>query len=287
MTAVSTGTAPALTVGIVHPGAMGVTVADTCVASVLWCSEGRSPATTARAAGAGLTDAGRLAELVERSDVIVSVCPPDRALAVADAVATASRRFGGVYVDANAIAPATARTVASRFDRFVDGGIVGPPATRAGTTRLYLSGAEAADVAALWAGSDLDARVIDGGAGVASALKMAYAAWTKISAALLLDVRALARAEGVEDALLAEWALSQPGTAERSAGTARGVAAKAWRFAGEMDEIAATFHDAGLPDAFALGAGDLYRRLAEYKDRDDADIDAVLRAVVDPGADRS
>lgn len=268
-------------VGVLHPGAMGVSVAAACTADVLWCSEGRSPATRERAAASGLTDAGSLTALATAADVIVSVCPPDQATAVADEVAALG--FGGIYVDANAVSPATARSIGARFERFVDGGIVGPPAHRSGTTRLYLSGDDAASVAELWAGSALDARPIDGGPGAASALKMAYATWTKVAGALLLDVRALARSEGVEQALLDEWAISQPGTAERSEGTARGVAPKAWRFAGEMDEIAATFADAGLPSGFADGAGELYRRLASFKDRPDVTLDDVLDALLAEG----
>ena len=268
------------TIGVLHPGAMGAQVAATCRRSVVWCSAGRSAATRDRAVAAGLADVGTLADLVERSDAIVSVCPPGEALAVADEVA--SLGFDGLYVDANAIAPATAREVAARFDRFVDGGIVGPPPTAPGSTRLYLSGAEAADVAAWWESSELDARVVDGGAGAASALKMAYATWTKVAGALLLDVRALARAEGVESALLGEWGISQPGTEERSRGTAAGVAPKAWRFVGEMEQIARSFDDAGLPEGFALGAAEVYRRLSSFKDGGAAPIDEVLDALLEP-----
>jgi 3-hydroxyisobutyrate dehydrogenase-like beta-hydroxyacid dehydrogenase len=266
-------------VGLLHPGAMGATVGGACSAEVLWCSDGRSPQTVARAAQRGLIDVGALPELVERSDVIVSVCPPSSAGDVAAAVAQFG--FDGVYVDANAIAPATAREIAGRFDRFVDGGIVGPPAERPGTTRLYLSGADARAVADLWAGSALDARVIDGGPGAASALKMAFATWTKVSSALLLDVRALARAEGVEDALLAEWAISMPDTIERSERTAAGVGPKAWRFVGEMEQMVRAFGDAGLPDGFARGAAELYERLAAFKDADDVTLDAVLAELLD------
>jgi 3-hydroxyisobutyrate dehydrogenase-like beta-hydroxyacid dehydrogenase len=257
---------------------MGATVGAACGAEVVWAGEGRSRATARRAAEAGLVDVGDLTRLVERSDVIVSVCPPEAAVDVADRVAAFG--FDGIYVDANAVSPKTARSIATRFERFVDCGIIGPPAVRAGTTRLYLSGDDAREVASLWAGSALDARVVDGGAGAASTLKMAYAAWTKVSAALLLDVRALARAEGVEAALLEEWALSQPGTAERSEATAGGVGPKAWRFVGEMREIAATFEAAGLPGGFGTVAAEIYARLAPLKDVDEVDLDIVLRELL-------
>jgi 3-hydroxyisobutyrate dehydrogenase-like beta-hydroxyacid dehydrogenase len=264
---------------------MGATVGAACVATVSWCSAGRSPESRRRAELAGLEEVDSLEELTGASRVIVSVCPPGEALAVARSVAELG--FDGVYVDANAIAPSTAREVGALFDRFVDGGIVGPPASQSGTTRMYVSGDEAPAIADLWTGSALDVRVIDGGAGAASALKMAYATWTKVSGALLLDVRALAVAEGVEEALLAEWAISQPGTTERSLSTARGVAPKAWRFVGEMDQIARSFSDVGLPDGFAIGAAQVYERLASFKDVASSDVepaDVIARLVADDQA---
>jgi hypothetical protein len=262
------------TVGILHPGAMGAAVAAACVADTIWCSDGRSAATADRAASADLTAVQTLDELVERSSVILSVCPPASAVDVADSVAALG--FDGIYVDANAIAPETARKIDDRFESFVDAGIIGLPPTKAGMTRLYLSGAKANEVAALWAGSMLDARVIEGGAGAASALKLAFATWTKASAAMLVTVRAFAASEAVEEALLAEWAISQPGTAERSEATAPGVAPKAWRFEGEMAEIAAAMAAHDLPTGFATAAGDVYARLAEFKDRPGVTIEEVV-----------
>jgi hypothetical protein len=88
-------------------------------------------------------------------------------------------RFAGIYVDANAVSPATARTIAGLVGRYVDGGVIGSPPRKPGTTRLYLSGTEAARVAGLFAGTIVDALVVSEDPDAASALKMAYAAWTK------------------------------------------------------------------------------------------------------------
>ena len=106
---------------------------------------------------------------------------------------------------------------------------------------------------------------------------MAYASWTKGSAALLLAARALARAEGVEDALLAEWGISQPGLTERSARAAGSAAAKGWRWVAEMEEIAAAMAAAGLPDGFHLAAAEIYRRA-----QDAGAPDAILTALLSP-----
>jgi len=261
----------ALTIGVLHPGEMGSAVAAVAAAGgarLVWAAEGRTGATRRRAEAAGLEDVTTLPALLRASDVVLSVCPPHAAVDVARAVA--GHRFGGIYVDANAIAPATARDIGRLVERaggaFVDGGIVGPPPQRAGTTRLYLAGGAAPRVAAPFAGTVLEAVVLDGPPGAASALKMAYAAWTKGSAALLIAIRALAAAEGVDAALVREWQRSQPDVPERSEAAVRANARKAWRFVGEMEEIAAAFAAAGLPDGFHRAAADVYQRLAAYKD---------------------
>lgn len=273
------------TVGLLHPGEMGATVGRALAvggARVLWSGAGRSADTVQRAGAAGLEDAGDLDALVRRADWIVSVCPPASAGEVAEAVLAAG--FRGVYVDANAIAPATAEAIAAKLEaggcRFVDGGIIGPPAHRPGSTRLYLSGVGASDVAECFAGTDLEARVVRGAAGAASALKMAYAAWTKGSAALLLAARSLAHQAGVEEGLLEEWGLSQPHLERLSEGTARSVSPKAWRFAGEMEEIAATFASAGLPSGFHQAAAEIYRRLAGFRTGEPADAAGVAEALL-------
>ncbi|HEV2374186.1 MAG TPA: DUF1932 domain-containing protein [Streptosporangiaceae bacterium] len=251
--------------GLVHPGEMGAAV-GACLAGrglrVLWASQGRSRATAGRATAAGLVDAGTVAEVAAGAEVMLSVCPPHAALDVARSLAG----FRGLYVDANATSPATSREVGRVVTdggaTFVDGGIIGGPPRTPGGCRLYLSGPEAGRVAALFEGTALEARVVGEDAGAASAVKMAYAAWTKGSAALLLTARALARAEGVEDTLVEEWEQSQPGALRRCQPAASSALAKGWRWVGEMDEIAAAMSAAGLPDGFHQAAAEVYRRSA-------------------------
>jgi 3-hydroxyisobutyrate dehydrogenase-like beta-hydroxyacid dehydrogenase len=292
------------TIGLLHPGEMGA-AAGRCLTgqgyTVLWASAGRGAATAARARAAELTDAGTVTAVAGGADAIVSVCPPHAAVNVAREVAGC--RFGGVFVDANAVSPETAREIGSVITggggTFVDGGIVGPPPVAPGQTRLYLSGEHAAWVAGLFTGTSVDARVVAGPAeagsagaasagtapaGAASAVKMAYAAWTKGTAALLLAIRAMARAEGVEDTLLAEWALSQPSLPARSEQAARSAAAKGWRWIAEMEEIAASMSADGLPPGFHQAAADIYRRAARPGDADDLEriINALTPAKAPP-----
>jgi 3-hydroxyisobutyrate dehydrogenase-like beta-hydroxyacid dehydrogenase len=250
-------------IGLLHPGEMGAVVGH-CLTErghqVLWASAGLGPQTAERATAAGLTDVSTLEAMTSQASVIMSVCPPHAATEVARAVAG----FGGLYLDANAISPQTARDVAaivtSGGATYVDGGIIGPPPVTAGSTRLYLSGPHAPAVRALFAGTPLDARLVEGDPYRASAVKMAYAAWTKGSGALLLAVRALAEAEGVAPVLLAEWELSQPALADRAAGAARSAATKGWRWVAEMEEIAATMAAANLPTGFHSAAAEIFRQ---------------------------
>ncbi len=253
-------------IGFLHPGAMGAELAAACSGERRWVSAGRSPATNRRAESKGLTACASLEELVASCRVLVSVCPPDAAEEVAVDVAAAG--FDGIYVDANAVAPETASRIGSRFERFVDGGIIGPPPTVTGTTRLYLSGAEAQTVQALWDDRLLEVRIVEGGAGAASAVKICFAAWTKGTSALLLAIRALAESEGVSDAILSEWKTSMPDLIVRAEQSAGRIGPKAWRFAGEMEEIAATFAANDLPSGFHSAAAEVYRALGGFKDAD-------------------
>lgn len=250
-------------VGLLNPGEMGAAVGRCLTGgghTVLWASDGRGDQTAARAEAAGLIDAGTPRKLAAEAAVIISVCPPHSALDVAWAV----HGFTGLYLDANAISPGTAREVAELITanggRYVDGGIIGPPPTTAGSTRLYLSGPDAPQVQDLFADTPLEPRIVAGAATAASAVKMAYASWTKGTSAMLLAARALAQTEGVEDALLAEWSTSQPQLAEQSVRSAWAGATKGWRWVGEMEEIAQSMAAAGLPDGFHQAAAEIFRR---------------------------
>jgi 3-hydroxyisobutyrate dehydrogenase-like beta-hydroxyacid dehydrogenase len=236
-----------VTVGVLHPGEMGSAIAAALAAAghdVIWASEGRSEATRER--GRPFRNVGSVEAVAAEAAIIVSVVPPHAATELAWSLPA----FDGIYVDANAVSPGTTYELNAAVERFVDGGIVGgPPAPR-----LYLSGPEADAVAALFAGSAIATEIVAS----ASALKCAYAAWTKGTAALLLAIRDFARAEGVEDALLAEWSRSLPQLPERLAAADRSAATKGWRWIGEMEEIANAFQADGLPSGFHEAAAEMF-----------------------------
>ena len=126
--------------------------------------------------------------------------------------------------------------------------------------------ARAQDIAACFAAGPLETRVLGTAIGKASALKMCFAAYSKGTTALLCAILATAEQSGVREALYDQWTRDDPEFAARAAGRVRRVTARAWRFAGEMDEIADTFRDAGMPGDFHTGAALIYRRLAHFID---------------------
>jgi len=274
-------------VGFLHPGAMGISLAASAQNTghtAYWVSEGRSQQTRERAARFDLVDARTLEKLCETCAVMVSVCPPHAAEEVASQVLACS--FEGLYLDANAISPQRAMRIGQLMGQagvtFVDGGIIGGPAWEPGRTWLYLSGEEAERAAACFSAGPLETCIIGEAIGKASALKMCYAAYTKGTTALLCAILATAEELGVRGELERQWSRGGSDLAEQARDRVRRVTAKAWRFAGEMEEIAATFRGVGLPGGFHGAAGDIYRRIAHFKGAAETPaLEDVLKALMD------
>jgi len=267
-------------IGILHPGQMGIVVAVSAINSgneVFWASEARSTSTEERARRAGLHDAGTLARLCELCSIVVSVCPPEFAERIADQVARCS--YQGTYVDANAISPERVQRIGCRLQEggapFVDGGIIGPPAMTRNRTWLYLSGEHAAGVAPYFSSGPIEVEVLTGGIGRASALKMCFAAYSKGSIALASAVLAAAERLDVFQDLKRQWNRSGPSLPELEREISR-AAPKAWRFTGEMYEIAATFQSAGMPAEFHQAAAEIFRRLESFKGLEEPNLMDVL-----------
>jgi len=278
---------PPETIGILHPGAMGISVAASALQSghlACYASEGRSDATRSRAAEHHLRDLKTVAQLCQDCSLIISVCPPHAAEDVAQQVI--DHGFKGLYLDANAISPQKAQHIDAMLSSagiaFVDGGIIGGPAWTPDETWMYLSGKESARFADCFSAGPLEISVIGEEIGKASALKMCYAAYTKGTTALLTSILALSESQGIRSELMSQWDRDWPGFPKQTETRARRVTTKAWRFAGEMDEIASTFEAAGLPGGFHRSAGDVYRRLEGFKGLEDfPELEVVLAKILE------
>lgn len=258
---------PRPVIGILHPGAMGAAVGNALkpvAGAVIWAAAGRSLTTSKRAETADLVGVPDVAELARRADVVISVCPPDAARAVAEEVAPLLSRPAQLFVDANAVSPATVTGIAELIgaERVVDGAIIGPPAWEPGRTVVWLAGVAAPAVAALFEGSPFAAKVLAGPVGSASALKACFAFQSKALPTLWVQLDAAARAYGVSDEIREELHRTGVDLDGKLAGVDAQARGKAWRWVGEMQEAAETFAAVGLPDGFSRAAAETYERMA-------------------------
>jgi 3-hydroxyisobutyrate dehydrogenase-like beta-hydroxyacid dehydrogenase len=276
-------------VAILAQGAMGAGVAARLAAhgvTVLTNLDGRSAASAARAAAAGM-QAVPLRSLAQ-ADAVLSILPPDQAEATAATLAPilAAAPTPPLYADCNAISPETMGRIAAllggRGLRVVDAGIIGgPPRDGYAGPVVYVSGPEAPGLVALLAGRGIDLRVMEEPIGAASALKMSYAGITKGLVAIGSAMMLAATRAGAADALRAELAVSQPALSAWFARMVPSMFDKAYRWAGEMQEIADFTHDDPGANAMYGGAAALYARIADPAAAEEI---AALRAFLDGAA---
>jgi 3-hydroxyisobutyrate dehydrogenase-like beta-hydroxyacid dehydrogenase len=258
-------------VGILSPGDMGHAIGRVLVdhgLKVITCLEGRSERTCQLAEKAGIESVPDYRQLVCDADIILSVLVPAQAKNAAMLVAKALEDTGEriIYIDCNAIAPATVKEIGEIIvnvgSKFVDAGIIGGPPNPKSFTRFYASGADAGEFKELTK-FGLDIRVIGKEIGRASGLKMVYAASTKGNSALSIELLVAAWRMGLYEPLTEEFKLSQ---ADRYASLSHGlqtVPSKSKRWVGEMEEIAKTFSSLGLTPKILEGAADIFRFVSE------------------------
>ncbi|MER5642179.1 DUF1932 domain-containing protein [Kitasatospora sp. NPDC002227] len=261
---------------------MGAAVAACAVSAgtrVLWCPAGRSAATVRRAEQAGLEPVTELGELFQRAQIVLSLCPPAAAEDVAREVA--GYRFTGVYVEGNAISPDRVQRIADLVGRsaraVVDGSVIGSPPVGGKHTRLFLSGPSTATalVTPLFSGTPVSTPVLGEEIGQASALKVSYTAYQKASRVLAALSYGLARHHGVDQALL-DVAGKRIGSYLVETDYIAKTAARAWRWAPEMEEAADTLRAAGLPDEVLRAVASTLQRWTDTKDLDDLSMETAL-----------
>jgi len=290
-------------VAIVAPGAMGAAVGRRLVDNglkVLTSLDGRSQETVARAKAAGMTAASD--NEIAAADFILSILPPGDALALAERFVPALTASNSkpVYVDCNAINPATvarvAQAIAPTECPFVDAGIIGAPPSPvpnppplagegrvAGSPRFYASGPVAPRFASL-RDYGLDVRVLNGALSAASALKMSYAGITKGTQAIGAAMMLAAARSGSADDLLAELQSSQKQLFPWLKRQLELMPPKAYRWVAEMQEIAGFVGDDPAARDLYQGAAHFYERFAEDFESGDKKAAAALEAFLAKGS---
>ena len=278
-------------IAVVSMGEMGSGIAGRLVengARVLTSLEGRSTASWSRAKAAGVEifdDAG----MIEQAELLLSIVPPSAAGATAERFLPLIERSEGkpAFLECNAIAPQTVLALSKPFFRqglrFADASIIGlsPKAGEIGP-RLYMSGPVRLE-ADLLRSFGLDVRVLSDVVGDASALKMAYAGINKgfqaIGAAMILG----AVRNGAADSLVAELQNSQPELYAWLTKTLPRMYSKAYRWDGEMREIAKFLEPEPGAVAMVTGAADLYNHIAaEWREGAQSEIVSALDRFAKP-----
>jgi 3-hydroxyisobutyrate dehydrogenase-like beta-hydroxyacid dehydrogenase len=280
-------------VGLLSPGDMGHVVGQVLIAKgmpVYTCLEGRSQRTHQLARKAGIQEVPTYEDLVRNTDMILSILVPAEAENAARKVATALRTSGEttVYVDCNAVSPATAETLGALItgveSRFVSASIIGPPPRRERTTRFYASGTHVKAFEALTA-YGLDIRLIGSELRQAKGIKMTYGALTKGIAAIATELLVAAQRMGLYQALIDELSGGQATLLRRIERTLLTMPTRSRRWVGEMEEIAATFDDLGLSPRIYQGAADMYRFVGQTPLADETpetvDRDRTLAQVIE------
>jgi 3-hydroxyisobutyrate dehydrogenase-like beta-hydroxyacid dehydrogenase len=257
-------------VTIIAAGEMGSAVGKRLVdngVKVMTVLEGRSQASRERAHAAGMAGVSEGEAAV--ADILLSIVPPGEALALAKRLAPILERQNRkpIYVDCNAVNPATvqriAKVIADVAVPFVDAGIIGGPPTPQGAGPVfYASGPDASRFAVLGR-HGLDVRVLDRPIAAASALKMSYAGITKGFTALGAAMMLASTRGGAAEALRAELAQSQPALFAWLSRQVPRMYPKAYRFVAEMEEIAGFVGEDPAARRLYDGAAQLYERLAE------------------------
>lgn len=284
---------PLKAVGLLSPGDMGHVVGKVLIQHgmrVVTCLQGRSERTRTLARQAGIVDVPTYEQLVSEIDLFLSILVPEEAVNTTRVIAQAMRNAGAsiLYADCNAVAPRTAREMADIVSdagsRFVDAGIIGPPPHKAGTTRFYASGPEV-DTFAELRNYGLDVRPLGPEIGKASGIKMCYAALTKGITALTTGLLTTAHSMGLYEPLIQEFQQSQSDRYRAMERQIPTMTTKAYRWVGEMEEIAQTFADAGLTPKFHQGAAAMYRLVASTdlaaETPETRDRDRTLAQVID------
>lgn len=259
------------TVGIVSPGAMGSAVGAALArggARVVATLAGRSERTRGLAEHAGIELLPDLESVVREADVALSIAPPEAARAIAADIRSAARAAAAqpLVADLNAVAPATARAIAEELLHegldLVDGSISGPPPWKPGTTRVYLSGARAPEIADLPI-EGVERIVVGDEVGTASAVKMSTASVYKGTSALLAHALLAAQANGVLEHVLDDLRAGSPELVANLERRLASSTSKSGRYVGEMREIATTQEAAGLTPALFEAMAEVFGSLSK------------------------
>ena len=214
----------------------------------------------------GVTGAETTAAATAGASLVVSVVTADQALAAAQAAAEALAR-DTLFFDMNSVAPDTKKAAAAAVERmgarYVDVAVMAPVHPALTRVPLLVSGPHAEAGAAALRDLGFAPRIVAGGVGRASAIKMIRSIMIKGLEALTAECLLSARAAGVDGEVIASLDASFPGWdwAARGDYNLDRMLVHGQRRAAEMRESAATAAALGQGGGMAAATADWQQRL--------------------------
>jgi len=273
-------------IGLVGLGEMGAEIGRYFVKNgieVISVYGERSKISQDRAIKYGIKDVLTIENVSQKSDIIISIIPPNRALETADQYSKYISKDGPIYCDLNAISTMTAKKIKALLDErnvnYVDGSIMGGPPKENYSPRTYLSGEMAKNLNFL-SGKGVDIIILNGSDFQASAMKMVYAAITKGSKALVAGALIVAKRNNVYQELIDELEYSDEFFHGVALKLIPSIKHKAYRWIGEMNEISSTFKDSGLTGGFHSESENIYELIKDLPPGE-LSIDEIIGKITD------
>ena len=209
------------------------------------------------------------AEAVRDAGAVLSLVTADQALPAARHAA-GLLRAGTLWLDMNSVAPDTKRAAAGAIEdaggRYVDVAVLAPVHPQGLAVPLLVSGSHAeAGAAQLRAIGFTNVRIIAGGVGKASAIKMIRSVMVKGLEALTAEWILAAEAAGIRGEAVAALNASWPGTdwAAKADYNLERMLVHGVRRAAEMDEVVKTLDALGTGSAMTRGTVERQRAIGE------------------------
>lgn len=205
-------------------------------------------------------------EALDGAALVFSCVTPDQAVPAARAAAGAIG-LGTLWCDLNSCAPGSKREAAGLIEaaggRYVDVAVMAPVHPKRNMVPLLVSGPHAEEAAQVLAALPMAPRVVPGEVGRASAIKMIRSVMVKGLEALTAECVLAAVAAGVEDEVLPSLAKGHPrlDVAQRAAYNFERSLTHGTRRAAEMEEVARTLAELGLPNGMSQATSDWQQQL--------------------------
>lgn len=221
----------------------------------------------------GIPAVARPAEVVPGADIVISAVTAKQVAAAGEATGP-HMQAGQIFLDINSASPGAKReaskAVTAAGADYVEAAVMSNVPPHGHRVPMFLAGAAADKAAALMKPLGMDVEVVGSEIGQASSIKMIRSVMVKGLEALLVESLTAAHRAGVEDKVIESLGESFPGLDWRGkAGYHLGrVALHAERRADEMEEVAETLRDIGVPPTMAEATAKQLRMCADMGLRD-------------------